>query len=128
MIPTLLLFSLYLLLVGHDQPGGGFAGGLVGAAALLLVYLGYGDRGVRRILRVDPEAVAGFGLVIAVVAGLLGMVVGESFLEALFLETTVPGLGKVKLSSVLLFDTGVYLVVVGLVATGIVRLGGEERL
>jgi multicomponent Na+:H+ antiporter subunit B len=126
-IPTLLLFSLYLLVVGHDEPGGGFAGGLVGAAALLLIYLSYGDRGIRRVLRVDPEVIAGLGLAVAVLAGLAGLVVEGSFLQALTLELSLPVLGKLKITSVLLFDAGVYLVVVGLVATGILRLGGETR-
>lgn len=127
MVPTLVVFSVYVLVVGHDAPGGGFAGGLLAAAALLLVYLAYGDRGVRRVLRLDPEAVAGFGLVVAVGAGLAGIVLGDAFLEGLTLTTTVPLIGVVKLTSVLVFDVGVYLVVVGLVGAGIVRLGGEVR-
>lgn len=127
MVPTLVLFSVYLLVVGHDTPGGGFAGGLLAAAALLLVYLAYGDRGVRSALRFDPEAVAGVGLLIAVVAGLAGLVLGDAFLESLSVSATVPWLGVVKLSTVLVFDVGVYLVVVGLVGASILRLGGEVR-
>ncbi len=127
MIPTLIVFSVYMLVVGHDSPGGGFAGGLLAAAALLLVYLAFGDRGVRRVLRFDPEAVAGFGLAVAVAAGLAGVVFGDAFLEAMTLSATVPVIGVVKVTSVLVFDLGVYLVVVGLVGAGIVRLGGEVR-
>lgn len=127
MIPTLIIFSIYMLVTGHDAPGGGFAGGLLAAAALLLVYLAFGDRGVRLVLRFDPEAVAGLGLAVAVAAGLAGIVFGEAFLEGMTLSATVPVIGVIKLTSVLVFDLGVYLVVVGLVGSGIVRLGGEVR-
>ena len=127
MIPTLMVFSLYLLIVGHDTVGGGFAGGLVGAAALLLIYLAYGDRGVRRILPVDAEVIAGIGLAVSFLAGALGLVLGEAFLTSLTLSRDLPVIGTVKVTSVLLFDAGVYLVVFGLIATAIVRLGGEAR-
>ncbi len=126
-VPTLVLFSLYLLVVGHDKPGGGFAGGLLGSAALLLIYLAFGDRGVRRALPVAPEIIGGAGLTIAVAAATLGLVLEGPLLTAIAASATVPLIGEVKVSSVLLFDAGVYLVVVGLVATAIVRLGGEAR-
>jgi multisubunit Na+/H+ antiporter MnhB subunit len=127
MIPTLVLFSLYLLVIGHDSPGGGFAGGLAASAALLLVYLAFGDRGLRRALRIEPEIVAGIGLAVAVTAGMLGLILEGTFLEAVDASADLPVIGTVKLSSVLLFDAGVYLVVVGLVGIGVLRLGGEER-
>ncbi len=127
MIPILLLFSIYLLIVGHDAPGGGFAGGLAAAAAVLLIYLAYGNRGLRRALRVEPEVITGIGLATAFAAGALGLFLGEQFLEALSASFTVPAIGIVKLTSVLVFDAGVYLVVVGLVATGILRLGAAEQ-
>lgn len=126
-IPTLVAFSLYLLVVGHDSPGGGFAGGLVGSAAVLLVYLAYGDRGVRRVLPASPEVITGIGLGIAFVAGALGLLFDEVFLSALEAKATIPVVGDVKITSVLVFDAGVYLVVLGLIATAIVRLGGEGR-
>lgn len=127
MTPTLIVFSLYLLVVGHDVPGGGFAGGLLGAAALLLVYLAFGDRGVRRALPVDPEVIAGIGLVVAVGAGVIGLIAADGFLAGLSATTELPLIGTLKITTVLVFDAGVYLVVLGLIATGIVRLGGEHR-
>jgi multisubunit Na+/H+ antiporter MnhB subunit len=127
MVPTLVLFSIYVLIVGHDMPGGGFAGGLLGAAALLLVYLAFGDRGVRRALPTEPEVIVGAGLAVAVAAGALGLLFGSAFLDGLAWETSLPLIGKLKVTSVLLFDVGVYLLVLGLIATAIVRLGGEDR-
>ena len=127
MVPVLALFSFSLLAVGHDRPGGGFAGGLVAAAAVLLVYLAFGERGVRRALRIRPEILTGIGLGIAVAAGIVGLAIDGVFLQAQVASVELPLVGTVKATSMLMFDAGVYGVVVGLVATGIVRLGGEER-
>ena len=127
MVPTLIIFSIYLLVIGHDAPGGGFAGGLVGSAALLLVYLAFGDRGVRRALPVEPEIITGIGLGVAILAGIVGGLVEGTFLEAASWSTTLPLVGTLKVTTVLVFDAGVYLVVLGLIATGILRLGGEDR-
>lgn len=126
-VPTLIVFSVYVLVVGHDVPGGGFAGGLLGSAALLLIYLAFGTNGVRRLLPSDPEVVTGVGLAVAVIAGVSGLVVEGDLLGALKVATTLPWIGEVKLTSVLVFDAGVYLVVLGLIATAIVHLGAEER-
>lgn len=68
-VPTLVVFSIYLLIVGHDLPGGGFAGGLIASSALLVVYLAFGDRGTRRALPIEPEIVVGIGLALALGAG-----------------------------------------------------------
>lgn len=125
MVPTLVLFSIFLLIVGHDVPGGGFAGGLVASIALLLMYLAFGERGLRRALPVDSLAVIGFGLLLAVAAGLIGVVDGRAFLTYTFVSGDAPLIGEIKLSSLVLFDLGVYILVVGLVETALQRLGGE---
>lgn len=127
MVPTLVLFSLFLLIVGHDMPGGGFAGGLLAAAALLVVFFAFGDRGVLRAIPTEPEVLTGIGLGLAILGGIVGWLFADAFLAYAFTEISLPLLGKVKLTSLLLFDAGVYLLVIGLVVTGIVRLGGEPR-
>jgi len=127
LVPTLVLFSLFLLVVGHDVPGGGFAGGLVAASALLLMFLAYGDRGLRRALPLEPETVMGIGLALAVTAGLLGAFFEGEFLSYAFAEFEAPVLGEIKVSSLLLFDLGVYVLVVGVVETALQRLGGEAE-
>ena len=125
MIPTLVLFSVYLLVVGHDVPGGGFAGGLIAASALLLLYLAFGIRGLRRVLPTDPEQIMGVGLALAILGGLIGLFFEGTFLTYTFVSTEVALIGEVKLSSLLVFDLGVYTLVVGLVATALLRLGSE---
>lgn len=127
MVPTLVLFSVFLLVVGHDVPGGGFAGGLVAASALLLMFLAFGERGLRRALPFEPETVMGIGLAFAVTAGLLGTFFEGAFLSYAFLAVEAPLIGEIKLSSLLLFDLGVYVLVVGVVETALQRLGGEAE-
>lgn len=127
MIPALMLLSVFLLVVGHDVPGGGFAGGLVASIALLVVFLAFGQRGLRRVLPMDPLVVIGVGLMLAVAAGLIGLLVNDAFLQYTFASGVLPLVGEIKLSSLLLFDLGVYVLVVGVVQTALQRLGGEVR-
>ncbi len=125
MVPTLLLFSVFLLVIGHDLPGGGFAGGLIAATALLLVFLAFGHRGLQRALPIDPEIVIGTGLALAIAAGLIGLFFQGTFLAYSYVAETLPFVGEVKVSSLLVFDLGVYVLVVGLVVGAILRLGTE---
>jgi multicomponent Na+:H+ antiporter subunit A len=108
------VFSLYLLFAGHNAPGGGFVGGLVGGAALVLRYACHGSDGATAAVRVRPEGFLGAGLLLA------------AFLTSAKVEVTVPVLGTVKTTSALPFDIGVYLVVVGLVLAILSSLGGQE--
>jgi len=121
----LLAFSAYLLFAGHNQPGGGFAGGLVAGVAVLLVWAAGGTVTVRRVLPVRSTVLMGVGLVVAAAIGFAALVPGLAFLESGYAEFSVPIVGKVKLVSALFFDIGVYLVVLG-VALALVRALGEE--
>ena len=123
-IVVLLLISVFLLLRGHDLPGGGFIGGLVAAAAAALYAIAFGPTAAARLLRVRPELLVGWGMATTVVAGLLGMVAGREFLTGLWWVVAV-GDQEIKLSTPLLFDVGVYLVVVGVVLRFVLSL--EER-
>ena len=125
MIPTLVLFSIFLLVVGHDVPGGGFAGGLLASIGLLVMFLAFGERGLRRALPIDSLTVIGAGLMLAVAGGLLGIAVGDAFLTYTFASMDLPVIGEVKVSSLLVFDLGVYVLVLGVVETALQRLGGD---
>ena len=126
MVPTLVLFSVFLLVTGHDVPGGGFAGGLIASAALLLVFLAFGARGLKRALPLDPEALTGVGLAAAILAGIVGLLFNDTFLTYTYASAELPFIGEVKISTLLLFDVGVYVLVIGLVATAVLRLGTEQ--
>jgi len=111
LMPLLLLFGLFLLMRGHNAPGGGFAGGLVVAAAYALHSFAFGGAAARRALLVDPSRLIGAGLLLALGSGALPVLGGEEFLTTLWLS---PAMG---LGSPLLFDLGVFLVVIGVVLT-----------
>lgn len=122
---TILVFSLYLLLAGHNQPGGGFVGGLVAGLAFVLRYIAGGRAALREAVPVDPGVPLGLGLVLSAGTGVAALLVGGQFLESGKVSLDVPVLGLVKATSALPFDTGVYLVVIGLVL-GVLRTLGAE--
>ncbi len=111
--PLLLFFSIFVLLRGHNAPGGGFAGGLVAAAAFALYAITFDVPSARSALRADPHTLIGAGLLLAAVSGGVALFLGRPFLTGQWGSLHVPGVGEVALGTVLLFDTGVYLVVLG---------------
>lgn len=113
MAPVLILFSLVLTARGHDEPGGGFVGGLLAAAALTLVMVAYGDEHVRHRLRVEPPRLAAAGLLVALGSGLPALAGGRPFLTGLWTKVPLPWGGELKLGTPQLFDLGVYLLVLG---------------
>ncbi len=123
LLPLLLLFSLFLLHRGHNEPGGGFVGGLVAAAAFALFTIAYTVREARAILAVPPRVLFGLGLLCAASSGVPAMATGRPFMTALWLPVDLPALGK--LGTPFLFDAGVYLVVVGVVLMIIFSLAEE---
>jgi multicomponent Na+:H+ antiporter subunit B len=114
LLPLFLLFSLYLLLRGHNDPGGGFTGGLTAAAGFALYAIAFDVGGARRLLRFEPRVLVAAGLLAAAGSGLPALVTGGSFLGGRWARFDVPGLGVLDLGTPLLFDAGVYLVVVGM--------------
>lgn len=111
--PVALVTALVLFWRGHNQPGGGFAAGLLIGAAQLLLDATVGGRSARRALPLSPMTLVGGGLTLALVSGLLGLLAGKGFLEPQWAEP-IPGL---KLGTPLLFDLGVMALVVGMVAS-----------
>lgn len=107
----LLLFSIFLLLRGHNLPGGGFIGGLTAAASFALYALAHDVRSASTLLGIDPRTLIGLGLGLAVFGGMLSFLRGRPFLTGLWDHTPVPVIGK--FGTPLIFDVGVYVLVVG---------------
>jgi len=126
LLPIAALVSVYLLLRGHNQPGGGFVGGLVMATAVILQYMVGGVYWVESRNRLNPQHWLGTGLLAAGAAALLSWAAGRPFLSALAGDLDVPLLGHVHVSSVLLFDLGVYLLVVGATMLVLVALAHQS--
>ena len=119
LMPLLLVYGIFLLLRGHNAPGGGFAGGLVVAAAYSLSSFAFGPAAARRALIVDPSRLIGAGLLLALGSGAVPVLVGKPFLTALWFAPAI-GLG-----TPLTFDVGVFCVVIGVVLTMTFMLGEE---
>jgi multicomponent Na+:H+ antiporter subunit B len=113
LMPVLLVFSIFLLLRGHNEPGGGFSGGLVAAAAFVLLSIADGVDAARRALRVDPRSLIGVGLLTMLAAGLIARLLGgHPYLTSLWWTFDV-GDYVVAVGTPLLFDIGVYMGVTG---------------
>jgi len=127
LVALMLLFSLYTLFRGHNEPGGGFIGGLIAAIGFALYAIAQGAPAARRALRLDPRALAMIGLGLATLAALFAVFFGDPMLTGQwwFVGGDLGGKGF-PLSSVLVFDIGVYLVVVGSVLTLVLALEGED--
>jgi len=121
-----LVLSVYLLFAGHNQPGGGFVGGLVAAAAISLRYIAGGLDDILVVGRVRPWTFLSAGLALAAGSALWPLAAGGPPLDQRAAEWSAPLLGEVKFTTATVFDTGVYLIVVGLVLMIFEGLGGEE--
>jgi len=123
--PLLLLLALYLTVAGHDEPGGGFAGGLVAGASYALCALAHGVGEGRRRLPGSPLRLLASGLGAGVLAAAAPVAVGRPLLTALWLDVRLPAGLAVKAGTPYLFEAGVFLTVVGAVLTVVFGLMEE---
>lgn len=122
----LLGFSLYLFLAGHNSPGGGFIGGLVTAAAIVLLYMAYGIKFVGKILPVNFRLLIPIGLLVALLTSMGSFVFDVPFLSHTYDYFEFPIFGEVELATAMLFDLGVYLTVVGVTVTIIENIANDQ--
>lgn len=114
--PLQILFSVIILLRGHNEPGGGFIGGLVAAVGVILYGVAYGMPSAERMVWVSPRALIGIGLLVAGLSGVPGLFLDMPYMTGLWSSAAIPTLvaGTVKIGTPFVFDTGVYLVVIGI--------------
>ena len=128
LFPTILVFSVYLLCVGHYGPGGGFAAGLVAGLAFVLRYTAGGSIDPGAVLKIRPPELMGLGLTVAVLTALAPLLAGAPVLSSAKLTVPVPLLGELDVVTSLFLDVGVYLLIVGVVLDLLRALGsGIER-
>ena len=126
LMPVLVLFSVFLLLRGHNEPGGGFAGGLVAASAFVLLSIANGVGAARRALHFDPRTFIGVGLLLMLIGGFIApLLYGDPFLTSHWWKVPV-GDYEVSLGTPLVFDIGVYLAVAGTVLLIVFSLEEED--
>ncbi len=126
LLPVAMLVSLFFFLRGHNAPGGGFVGGLVLATAIILQYLIGGTLWVESRLRIHPLYWIAFGLLAAALAGAGVWLTGRPFLGSVAWHGEIPLIGELHLSSVLLFDWGVYMLVVGATVLMLVAIAHQS--
>ncbi|MFT9599001.1 Na(+)/H(+) antiporter subunit B [Mesobacillus sp.] len=123
---VIILFSIHLFFAGHYYPGGGFIGGLMTSGAIVLLLLAFDIKTVKMILPFDYIKVVAVGLLIAIATGTGGLFFNMPFLTHAFTYVDLPLLGKTSLHTAVLFDTGVFLVVIGVTMTIIQTIGESE--
>jgi multicomponent Na+:H+ antiporter subunit B len=111
LLPLLLLFSLFLLFRGHNEHGGGFVGGLAAAAGFALFALASDVASAQKLLHIHPRRLIAAGLLTAMASGFAGLISGRPYMTAWWTGVEIPVVGKI--GTPLIFDAGVYLVVVG---------------
>lgn len=124
LMPLLLVFSIFLLLRGHNEPGGGFVGGLVAASALMLYAISDSPSALWKLLPLDPRFIAGIGLLISLTSGILPILFDLPFMTGMWLTNPLPVIGKVGTPT--LFDVGVYFLVIGVVVWILLEFAEDE--
>ena len=103
---VMLVFSVFVLLRGHNEPGGGFIGGLIAASAIAIYGMAMGPAAAQTALRVPALSIAGFGLVLAALSGILSIAFDVPFLTGLWATLDLAG-AEVTVSTPMVFDIGV---------------------
>ncbi|OIJ16778.1 Na(+)/H(+) antiporter subunit B [Anaerobacillus alkalilacustris] len=122
----ILSFSVFLFFAGHNNPGGGFIGGLMTAAALLLLYVSFDLKTIKRVIPFNYTTMIAVGMLFAIGTGVNSMLFGYPFLTQFFDYFELPILGKTELTTALPFDLGVYLVVVGVTLLSILTIAEDD--
>jgi multicomponent Na+:H+ antiporter subunit B len=125
LLPLLLIFSFFLLLRGHNEPGGGFVGGLVAAAAYALYFIANGVNEAEKLLKAEPIKIIALGLALATSSAIFSLFAGKNFMTGLWFETNFPVVGKI--GTPLIFDLGVYLLVLGIALKIVFSLAEEDK-
>lgn len=123
----IMIFSVYVLFAGHNNPGGGFIGGLITASSLVLLYLAFDLQSVRDIIPFPFNRIAAAGVITSVLTGTVSLFFDVPFLTQVYKYVTLPFFGKTALSSALVFDLGVYMTVVGTTMTIITSISEDKK-
>lgn len=125
LLPLMLIFSIFLLLRGHNEPGGGFVGGLVAASAYALYLIANGVEEAKKLLKAEPLKLIALGLALSVISAFISVINGQDFMTGIWDKNEFPVIGKI--GTPLLFDLGVYCLVLGIVLKIIFSLAEEDN-
>ncbi|WP_428389976.1 MnhB domain-containing protein [Mucisphaera sp.] len=127
-LPIGLVFALYMAFKGHNEPGGGFIGGLMAAATLAIFRMSCGPNELDKLLPCHPRVLVSAGLAIAILTAVAPLLVGDAFLQSYLTDIYLPFGDKIHIASAMFFDVGVFLVVVGICIGMIGRFSEELEL
>ncbi|SDI33080.1 MnhB domain-containing protein [Natribacillus halophilus] len=122
-----LAYSLYFLFAGHNNPGGGFIGGLTTACALAFIYLVFDRDTANEYIRFTFPALISIGLVLSLGTGAIGFFANDNYLTQYFDYFEIPFFGEVELTTALPFDLGIYFVVVGAAMVIMLTIADDEK-
>ena len=125
LFPTMIVLSVWLLLVGHDNPGGGFAGGVVAGLAFVLRYLAGGRYELGEAMPIPAGVLLGSGLFIAVAGGAAPLLIGKAPFESMPVDVALGPVGNLHFTTAMVLDIGVYILVIGLIIDLVSALGAE---
>ena len=123
LLPLALLVAIFVLLRGHNLPGGGFIAGLITAVALITQYLANGIEWTKTRMSTRLPPIIGIGLLLATLTGVASWLFGYPFLTTTFTHVHWPLVGEFEVASAMMFDLGVFMVVVGVTLVILLRLG-----
>lgn len=121
----ILTFAVFLFLAGHNNPGGGFIGGLVIASALVLLFLAFDIETVKKGIPFDFKIIAAIGVFLAIGTGVSAFFFDAAFLSMTSLQLNLPFFGETEFTTVTVFEAGVALAVVGVVITIILSISED---
>ncbi len=113
LFPIIMLFSIYLLLRGHNEPGGGFVGGLAAASAFILNQLAFDLQSTKKLMNVESLTLIGVGLLTAMLSSVFTMLDGQPYFSSHWATIHITPEWHLPIGTPLIFDIGVYLVVLG---------------
>ena len=125
LFPTMMILSLWLLFIGHNNPGGGFAGGVVAGLAFVLRYLAGGAEELERAMPISPGRILGTGLFIAGAGAVAPLAFGRSVLQSTEVDWDFGLLGHLHFTTATILDIGVYVLVIGLVLDLVAAAGAQ---
>jgi len=123
---VIILFSIYIFFAGHNSPGGGFVGGLLTTGAFVLLLLAYDLKTVQKLLPFNTMIVVAVGLLLSLGMASASLIFNVPFFTHVFDDFNLPLFGETSLHTAMIFDAGVYLVVVGAALTIIQTIGGDS--
>lgn len=125
-LPLVVLFSISLLLAGHNAPGGGFIGGVMFVCIIALTYVVYGLKEIKKSFNPNWDIWFGFGLFLATINALFPLVFGHNFFRSTIEFLHIPIAGEIEFVSAAIFDIGVYLVVIGSLLSIFKKVGEDQ--